>query len=139
VRGTDVLAVLRAHRDAPGLLERGLDRALLAGWARGLGLRAGEQEIAAVERAWLRAEAVPRARRAEFWAAAGLDAGTARRLCEDVALVRLLRTHATQLLPDGPSASEALLDEARLVGLVPEAAERVSRRATVRAGRRGDR
>lgn len=139
VRGTDVLAVLRAHRDAAALLQRGLDRALLAGWARGLGLRAGEREIAAVERAWLRAKRVPRARRAEFWAASGLDAGTARRLCEDVALVNLLHAHATQLLPDGPSASEALLDEARLVGLVPEVVERVSRRATVRAGRRGER
>ncbi|MGZ6134277.1 MAG: TfuA-like protein [Myxococcaceae bacterium] len=136
VRGTDVLTVLRAHREAPALLERGLDRALLAGWARGLGLRATEREIAAVERVWLRACHVSRARRAEFWAASGLDAGTARRLCEDVALVRLLRAHAMQVLPDGPSAAEALLDEARLGGLVPEAVERVSRRVGDRRGNR---
>ncbi len=128
VRGTDVLAVLRAHRDAPSLLERGLDRALLAGWARGLGLRATEGEIAAVERAWLRAHGVPKARRAELWAASGLDAGTARRLCEDVALAALLRAHARQVLPDGPSVDEALLDEARLAGLLPEAVERAGRR-----------
>lgn len=128
VRGTEVLAVLGAHRDAPSLRERGLERALLAGWARALGLRATEAEIAAVERGWLRAHPVPAGGRAEFWAASGLDAGTARRLCEDVALVALLRGHALQVLPDGPSADEGLLDEARLAGLLPEAVERVARR-----------
>ena len=125
VRGTDVLSALRAHRQAPALAERGLDRALLAGWARALGLRATDREIALAERDWLRAHRVPGARRAEFWAASGLDAGTARRLCEDVALVKVLRAHSMQVLPDGPSASEGLLDEARLLGLVPEAVERL--------------
>jgi hypothetical protein len=139
VRGTDVLAALRAHRDAPALLERGLDRALLAGWARRLGLRATEREIAAVERAWFRAHRVGTAERAGFLATAGLDAGTARRLCEDVALASLLRAHSMQVLPDGPTGDEALLDEARLAGLLPEAVERVSprgpRRTQPRTGR----
>ena len=124
VTGTAVLAALRAHRDSGDLTERGLDRALLAGWARQLGVTASDADVASTERRWLRACGVSRAGRDAFLACCGLDAGTARHLCEDVVLADLMRVSAAQLLPDGPSADDALLDEARLVGLVPHAVRR---------------
>lgn len=78
------------HEDA----ERGLKRALLAGWARELGLVAPPQPGGRAPR--------------------GLDSAEAARLLEDVALERMVLQHASRLLSDGPSPDEASAAEASL-------------------------
>lgn len=123
VRGGEVLSALRDSEDAGELAEAGLRRALLAGWARSLGLAATEAEVAEVEAAFWREHGVRTAARDGYLAACGLDAAVFRRLCEDVALEQLALRHAQRLLPDGPSWDEALADEARLRGRWVEVAE----------------
>jgi hypothetical protein len=98
------------------LAEAGLRRALLAGWARSLGLVASAEEIAAAEEEWWRSLRVRPPERAKFLSASGLDAPSARRLFEERALERLMLAHAQRVLPDGPSWEEALASEARLRG-----------------------
>jgi hypothetical protein len=80
------------------LADAGLRRALLAGWARELGLRASAAEIAAA-RGTIGGEAA---------------ADELARLAEEVALERLVLAHASRMLNDGPSAVEAGLAEQRL-------------------------
>ncbi|MHA7632676.1 TfuA-like protein [Corallococcus sp. M7] len=111
-----VMELLRGAPDAEAWAEAGLRRALLAGWARSLGLDATEDEIAAEEVAWWNERNVRTSRREAFLAANGLDALELRRLCEARALERLALKHASRLLPDGPSWDEALASEARLGG-----------------------
>ena len=82
------------------LVDAGLRRALLAGWARELGLRASAIEIAAARGA-IGGEAA---------------ADELARLAEEVALERLVLAHASRMLNDGPSAVEAGLAEQRLGG-----------------------
>jgi hypothetical protein len=82
------------------LVDAGLRRALLAGWARELGLRASATEIAAARGA-IGGEAA---------------ADELARLAEEVALERLVLDHAPRMLNDGPSAAEAGLAEQRLRG-----------------------
>ena len=82
------------------LVDAGLRRALLAGWARELGLRASAAEIAAARGA-IGGEAA---------------ADELARLAEEVALERLVLDHAPRMLNDGPSAVEAGLAEQRLGG-----------------------
>jgi len=82
------------------LADAGLRRALLAGWARELGLRASAAEIAAA-RGTIGGEAA---------------ADELARLAEEVALERLVLAHASRMLNDGPSAAEAGLAEQRLRG-----------------------
>ena len=108
--------------DAAALADAGLRRALLAGWARDLGLRATAAEVEAARAAWRTAAGA----RAE----AALDAAQALRFCEELALERLVLDHAARFVNDGPSADEALLAEARLRGLT-------SRTPPPKAGRRG--
>ncbi len=112
----DVLEELRAAPDAAALAEAGLRRALLAGWARSLGLSPTPEEVARAEAdVWRGLGVAPEGREA-WWAEQGLDAHEFRRLCEERALERLLLEHAPRLLPDGPSWDEALASEARLQG-----------------------
>ncbi|HWT85005.1 MAG TPA: TfuA-like protein [Myxococcales bacterium] len=82
------------------LADAGLRRALLAGWAREIGLRASAAEIAAA-RGTIGGEAA---------------ADELARLAEEVALERLVLDHAPRMLNDGPSAVEAGLAEQRLRG-----------------------
>jgi hypothetical protein len=82
------------------LADAGLRRALLAGWARELGLRASAAEIAAA-RGTIGGEAA---------------ADELARLAEEVALERLVLAHASRMLNDGPSAAEAGVAEQRLRG-----------------------
>jgi hypothetical protein len=82
------------------LVDAGLRRALLAGWARELGLRASATEIAAAQEA-IGGEAA---------------ADELARLAEEVALERLVLAHASRMLNDGPSAAEAAVAEQRLRG-----------------------
>jgi hypothetical protein len=82
------------------LVDAGLRRALLAGWARELGLRASAAQIAAARGA-IGGEAA---------------ADELARLAEEVALERLVLDHAARMLNDGPSAVEAGLAEQRLGG-----------------------
>jgi len=98
--------------DARDLADSGLRRALLAGWARELGLRPTAREISAAERAWLRGRS-----RKTISARSGLTEADILRLCEDIALERLILDHAQRILSDGPSAEEALATESRLLGL----------------------
>jgi hypothetical protein len=123
-----VLATLAAEPDADALRHQGLRRALLAGQARALGLRAteGERRSALVE--WLDSLGVA-TRVEEFLSASGLDGADALRLADDLALERLLLRRAAEAVPDGPSDDEGLALGARLAGRwaeVAEAAERES-------------
>jgi hypothetical protein len=117
--------ILWRRPDAPALVDAGLRRALLAAWAREQGLRATPAEIGAAEKSWQSA-----LRAGDLGAATGLDAAEVLRLCEALALERLVLDHAQRFVHDGPSADEALLEEARLRGLVPKT-------PPPRAGRRG--
>ena len=111
-----LLDALLCRKDAAGLRDAGLRRKLLAGRARELGFRAPAASIAAAEQAWLGSLGVRARDRDAFLAASGLDEVEARRLCEDVALERLVLDHAARWLNDGPSVDEAIADEARLRG-----------------------
>jgi len=93
---------LWSRADARDLADAGLRRALLAGWARESGLRPMPAEIEAMR------GAVP----------ADLEPDVALRLCEELALERLVLDHSARMLNDGPSADEALISEARLRGLI---------------------
>ena len=128
VSGAQVLEALATHPDAAALEQAGLRRALLAGWARTLGLRPSDEELAQTEAAWWEQRRVPPARREAFLAASGLDAAQLRRLMEERALEALVLAHAERMLPDGPSRLEALGAEARLQGLWAEAARALTRR-----------
>lgn len=123
-----VLEALREAPDAVELAEAGLRRALLAGWARTLGLSVTAEEVAEAEAAWWDARGVAPARREAVLAESGLDALGLRRLCEELALERLVLEHAPRLLPDGPSWDEALAAEARLRGRWAKAAREVARK-----------
>jgi len=116
VSSEDVLEELRAGPGAEALARAGLRRALLAGWARSLGLTPTPEEVARAEtERWAHLGVAP-PERAAWLAACGLDAHEFRRLCEERALERLTLEHAARLLPDGPSWDEALASEARLEG-----------------------
>jgi hypothetical protein len=127
VSSGQVLEALREAPDAVELAEAGLRRALLAGWARTLGLSVTAEEVAEEEAAWWDARGVAPARREAALADSGLDAVGLRRLCEELALERLVLEHAPRLLPDGPSWDEALAAEARLRGRWAKAAREVAR------------
>ncbi len=133
VSSEEVLAAMREAPDAVALAEAGLRRALLAGWARTMGLSPTSEEVAWAESEWWARLEVPPAEREAYLAACGLDAHELRRLCEERALERLTLEHASRLLPDGPSWDEALANEARLQGRWVESARRL------RAPRRGRR
>lgn len=116
VSGAEVLEALRNRPDAEALREAGTRRALLAGWARSLGLRPTPREVGDVEVEWFRSLGVPRGERGAFLAANGIDWAAATRLFEEVALERKLLANASRLLNDGPSDDEALSSEAVLRG-----------------------
>ncbi len=121
-----VLEALRQSPDAAALAEAGLRRALLAGWARTLGLSVSDEEVAEEEAGWWRQQRVPAVRRGAWLTRLGLDDVGLRRLCEERALERLVLAHAARLLPDGPAWDEALAAEARLSGRWAEAARGVA-------------
>lgn len=131
-----VLSALERHPDAGELTRRGLDRALLAAFARSAGLAATAEERAAAEREWLASLGVRPRDRGAFLSASGLDGGEAARLCDDLALCAKARALAERLVPDGPSPEEGLAAEARLRGLWAEASARLARRAASKPRRR---
>jgi hypothetical protein len=127
VSSAAVLARLLRAPDSEELAEAGLRRALLAGWARSLGLEPTAEEVRAAEAEWWRHHRVrPRERKA-FLSACGMDGPGLRRLCEERALERLVLARASHLVPEGPSREEALASEARLLGRWAEAARGVLR------------
>jgi hypothetical protein len=126
VPGAEVLDALARRPDAGRLAVDGLRRLLLAAWARGLGLEASPEEVAAAERAWLARLGVPPARRGAFLAACALDDGAARQLAEDLALEARLLGLAERAAPDGPSWEEGLALAARLDGRWIEEASRLA-------------
>jgi hypothetical protein len=125
VSSSAVLARLQRAPDSEVLAEAGLRRALLAGWARSLGLEPTAEELRAAEAEWWRHHRVRPADREAFLSACGLDGPGLRRLCEETALERLMLAQAPHLLPEGPSREEALAAEARLQGRWAEAARGV--------------
>jgi hypothetical protein len=129
VSSSQVLAALQRAPDSVELAESGLRRALLAGWARSLGLVPTDEELKAAEAEWWRSHGVRTAEREVFLGACGLDGPGLRRLCEERALERLVLAHAQRLLSDGPSWDEALASEARLRGRWVEEVVRGARRA----------
>ncbi len=116
VPSSRVLDHLRRRPDAAALASRGLTRALLAGFARSLGLEPDPQAVALSESRWLQQLRVRPCDRAAFLAASGLDDGEARRLCEDLALEEMVLAHAERLVADGPSWEEGLAAQARVEG-----------------------
>jgi hypothetical protein len=127
VSSAQVMAALQREPDSTELGEAGLRRALLAGWARTLGLTPTAEEVKAAETEWWKHHGVRPAGREEFLSACGLDGPGLRRLCEERALERLVLAHAQRLLPDGPSWQEALASEARVQGRWAEVARGLSR------------
>ncbi len=127
VPSSDVLAQLREGPEAPALRELGLRRALLAGFARALGMAAtaADREAAALE--LFAGRGAPPRRRDAFLAESGLDGADAARLLDDLALERLLLDAAARAVPDGPSADEGLALGARLTGRWAELARRLAR------------
>lgn len=122
---SQVLAVLQQEPDSAALVEAGLRRALLAGWARSLGLEPTAEEVKQAEGEWWRRHGVRPPDREAFLGACGLDGPGLRRLCEELALERLVLSLAARLLPEGPSREEALASEARLQGRWAQAARGV--------------
>jgi hypothetical protein len=122
---SQVLAALQREPDSAALAEAGLRRALLAGWARSLGLAPTPEEVKQAEAEWWRRHEVRPPDREAFLGACGLDGPGLRRLCEERALEQLVLSQASRLLPDGPSWEEALASEARLQGRWAEAARGV--------------
>jgi hypothetical protein len=116
VPASAVLAQLQRAPDSEELAAAGLRRALLAGWARSLGLEPTVEELRAAEAEWWRQHRVRPAERESFLSACGLDGPGLRRLCEETALERLVLAQASRLLPEGPTREEALAAEARLRG-----------------------
>ena len=92
------IATLQRRADLQGLADAGLRRALLAGWARSLGLEPRPSDLAA----------------ARLRVRGGLAADVAERLAEDLALERLMLDQAERILPDGPGRGEALVAQSRL-------------------------
>ncbi len=131
VRGADVLAALHRLPDAGQLAADGLRHALLAGFARSLGLRASPEQVADAERAWL--TTTGRGGRSAALAALGLDDGAARALFEELALEALLLDRASKVVPDGPSFEEGLALSSRLSGAWRDAAERLAASASASA------
>jgi hypothetical protein len=127
VPSSQVLAALEREPDSVELAEAGLRRALLAGWARSLGLVPTAEEMKGAEAEWWRRHKVPPSGREAFLVACGLDGPGLRRWCEERALERLALSHAQRLLPDGPSWQEALASEARFQGRWVEVIRRESR------------
>jgi hypothetical protein len=125
VRGAEVLTALGARADARRNAADGLRHALLAAFARSLGLRANTEQVERAERAWL-GSAGGRARAGRL-AALGLDDGAARALFEDLALEALLLDRSAKVVPDGPSFEEGLALSARLSGAWREEVERLAR------------
>jgi hypothetical protein len=134
VRGAEVMAALAAGNDARRRAADGLRHALLAAFARSLGLRASAEQLERAERAWL--GEVGERLRAERLAALGLDDGAARALFEDLALEALLLDRASIVVPDGPSFEEGLALSARLSGAWRDAVERLAASASASLGRR---
>jgi hypothetical protein len=122
---SQVLALLQREPDSAALAESGLRRALLAGWARSLGLEPTAEEVKQAEGEWWRRHEVRPPDREAFLGACGLDGPGLRRLCEERALEQLVLTQASRLLPEGPSWEEALAAEARLQGRWAQAARGV--------------
>jgi hypothetical protein len=125
VSSSQVLAVLQREPDSAALAEAGLRRALLAGWARSLGLEPTAEEVKQAEGEWWRRHEVRPPDREAFLGACGLDGPGLRRLCEERALEQLVLSQASRLLPEGPSWEEALASEARLQGRWAKAARGV--------------
>ena len=100
--------------DDPELADEGLRRALLAGQARELGLRATEAEKSAAEHVWQQRLGV-RDRKA-LARRTGLRPAAIEALAEELALERLVLDHAARMLADGPSPDEGLANELRLRG-----------------------
>lgn len=98
----------------PELADEGLRRALLAGQARELGLRATEADENAAEHAWRQRLGV--SDRKGLLRRTGLRAAAIEALREELALERLMLDHAARMLSDGPSADEGLANELRLRG-----------------------
>jgi hypothetical protein len=124
-----VLERLSERADAEVMARGGLRRALIAGWARSLGLSATAEERARAEKAWLESRGGSERERDALLAASGLDEGEAARLFEEVALEEIALEHASRLVPDGPSWIEGLAAEARLEGVWAEEARRAARDA----------
>jgi hypothetical protein len=126
VPSADVLARLQADPEAAVLRDQGLRHALLAGFARSLGMAATTADREEAARAFFAARGVPPRRRASFLAESGLDGADAARLIEDLALERLLLDVAARAVPDGPSADEGLALGARLTGRWAKLARRLA-------------
>ncbi|TMA30239.1 MAG: hypothetical protein E6J78_00165 [Deltaproteobacteria bacterium] len=103
---------LWSRPDARDLADAGLRRALIAGFARELGLAPDEGEVRAAELLWLRRLGLRD--RAALCARSGMTEAEVARMAEELALERLMLDHAQRVLSDGPSADEAIVAEARL-------------------------
>jgi hypothetical protein len=107
-------ARLPALQHDPQLADEGLRRALLAGQARELGLRATAEDLRAAGHRWQTLLDVRD--HASLLRRTGLRPAAVEALKEELALERLMLDHAARMLSDGPSPDEALANELRLRG-----------------------
>jgi hypothetical protein len=108
VPSAEVLERLWTREDSGELVRAGLQRSALAALARALGLTVGE---AARERARARWRMLAKQSRQ------GLDGVEVAHALEELALEEAVLENLPRLIPDAPSADEALANEARLRGL----------------------
>jgi hypothetical protein len=102
VRRRHLLDDKERARGGGEFLAKGLDRALLAAWARQSGLTVTDQEVTA-QRKRLRSRS--------------LSEADLRRACEDLALIERLRQNAERVVNDGQGADEALAIQLELEGM----------------------
>lgn len=124
VQGKDIVAALEGRKDAAKLAEAGLLRALVAAWARSMGLAASDAELAAERERW-HAE-VRGAAAAKFAEHNALAADEERALLEQRVLATKMLQHAPRVIADGPSWVEGLVGESRLRGVYGDEARRLA-------------
>lgn len=129
----EVVAALTRRKDAAQLASDGLRRALLAAFARTLGISVTAQEVVALVREWAAGLEAQTEDPREFFRTLGMDEAQGLRTAEELALERKLLRHAERVVADGPSFEEAIANEARLTGIWFEEAERVARRRRTRS------
>ena len=129
----EVITALTQRNDHAQLASDGLRRALLAAYARNLGISVTPDEVISLVREWAAGLQVETNEPKEFFRSLGMDEAQGLRTAEELALERKLLRNAERVVADGPSFLEAITTEARLTGIWFEEAARVARRRRTRS------
>lgn len=129
----EIIASLSQRKDASQLASDGLRRALLASFARNLGVTVTSDEVVDLVREWALGLQVDTDEPRVFFRSLGMDEAQGLRTAEELALERKLLRNAERVVADGASFIEAIATEARLTGVWFEEAEKVARRRRTRS------